>query len=199
MARLLYLLVRVLTALKRIYGDDRASQIAEFAVSLPLLVLFVVGIFDFSSAVTLKQKLTNAAREGARVAAADPANDLVNTGAIPPVSVGDAFQVVDQYLVSEKLNDCGLSIQRPSPNGVLIWTSTATGCPGGVSAALVLTINRGCVTTQTGGQTATYVVNTCVTLRYPYTWQFGGVSGLFGGRLTLPTGITTTAVAFNEN
>jgi Flp pilus assembly protein TadG len=199
MARLLYLPVWVLTALKRIYGDDRASQIAEFAVSLPLLVLFVVGIFDFSSAVTLKQKLTNAAREGARVAAADPANDLVNTGAIPPVSVGDAFQVVDQYLLSEKLNDCGLSIQRPSPNGVLIWTSTATGCPGGVSAALVLTINRGCVTPQTGGQTPTYVVNTCVTLRYPYTWQFGGVSGLFGGRLTLPTGITTTAVAFNEN
>jgi hypothetical protein len=74
-------------------GDDRASQIVEFAVSLPLLVLFVVGIFDFSSAITLKQKLTNAAREGARVAAADPANDL--GGAVPfPASVGDALQVV---------------------------------------------------------------------------------------------------------
>ena len=39
-------------------------------------MLFVVGIFDFSNAVSLKQKLTNAAREAARVAAADPANDL---------------------------------------------------------------------------------------------------------------------------
>jgi Flp pilus assembly protein TadG len=200
MARVPYLPVRVLTALKRIYGDDRASQIAEFAVSLPLLVLFVVGIFDFSSAVTLKQKLTNAAREGARVAAADPANDLVGTTTgLAPISVMDAWQVADAYLVSEKINDCGLSLQRPSPNGVLIWTSTASGCPGGVSAALVLTINRGCVTTQTAGSTPTYVVNTCVTIRYPYTWQFGGVSGLFGGSFTLPVGITTTAVAFNEN
>jgi len=35
----------------------------EFALSLPLLVFFVIGIFDFSSAISLKQKLTNAARE----------------------------------------------------------------------------------------------------------------------------------------
>jgi hypothetical protein len=186
--------IRAITDLWQECAEDRASQIAEFAVSLPLLVLFVIGIFDFSGAVTLKQKLTNAARDGARVAAADPANDLSNPRL--PVSVVDAFYVVDTYLASEKINDCGLKTALPVTNGVLIWKSTATGCPGGVSAALVLTINRGCVTQQTSG---IYAVNTCVTITYPYTWQFGGVSGLFGGRLTLPTGITTTAVAFNEN
>ena len=53
--------------LRRLWDDDRASQIVEFALSLPLLVLFVVGIFDFSGAISLKQKLTNAAREAARV------------------------------------------------------------------------------------------------------------------------------------
>jgi Flp pilus assembly protein TadG len=184
-------------ALWRGFGDDHASQIAEFAVSLPLLVLFVVGIFDFSGAVTLKQKLTNAAREGARVAAADPANDLVNTTPLP-VSVADAWQVVDNYLVSEKINDCQLGTAVPS-GGNLIWTYTAS-CPGGGSSnALVLTINRGCVTAKTVGQNTTYVVNSCVTLSYPYTWKFGGVSGLFGGRFTGPTAIATTAVAFNEN
>jgi len=41
--------------------DDRGSQMVEFAVTLPLLMVFVVGIFDFSGAFTLKQKLTNAA------------------------------------------------------------------------------------------------------------------------------------------
>ncbi|MGB8729537.1 MAG: TadE family protein, partial [Candidatus Sulfotelmatobacter sp.] len=61
---------------RRLWADDHASQIVEFALSLPLLVLFVVGIFDFSGAISLKQKLTNAAREAARVAAADPASDL---------------------------------------------------------------------------------------------------------------------------
>jgi Flp pilus assembly protein TadG len=187
-------------ALWRGFGDDHASQIAEFAVSLPLLVLFVVGIFDFSGAVTLKQKLTNAAREGARVAAADPANDLAGASSIAPVSVLDAWQVVDNYLVSEKINDCQLGTAVPLSGGNLIWTYTVASCPGGgPSNVLVLTINRGCVTAQTVGQSTTYVVNTCVTLSYPYTWKFGGVSGLFGGRFTGPTAIVTTAVACNEN
>ena len=184
----------------RACADTRASQIAEFAVSLPLLVVFVVGIFDFSGAITLKQKLTNAARDAARVAAADPANDLVNTGSPPPVSVVDAFYVVDNYLKSEQINDCGLAFQMPTSAGGLTWTSTATGCPGGgPTAALVLTINRGCVSPETGASTPTYAVNTCVTIRYPYSWKFGGVSGLFGGSFAGPSGITTTAVAFNEN
>src|SRR5580692_6258774 len=87
--------------LRRLWDDDRASQIVEFALSLPLLVLFVVGIFDFSGAISLKQKVTNAAREAARVAAADPANDLGSS--VQPASVLDAFYVVDNYLISEKL------------------------------------------------------------------------------------------------
>src|SRR5271170_114271 len=98
---------------RRLWADDRASQIVEFALSLPLLVLFVVGIFDFSGAISLKQKLTNAAREAARVAAADPANDLGNPSDAQPSSVIDAFYVVDNYLKSEKLNDCGLDTALP--------------------------------------------------------------------------------------
>lgn len=181
-----------------IFSETRASQIAEFAVSLPLLVVFVVGIFDFTGAVSLKQKLTNAARDAARTAAADPANDLINTG-VPPVSVVDAFWVVDNYLVSEKINDCGLSAIRPSSTGNLTWVSTATSCPGGASNALILTINRGCWTVQGGGATAVDVINTCVTIRYPYTWKFASLAGLFGGSFNQASYITTTAVAFNEN
>jgi hypothetical protein len=186
------------TWLWRICGDNRASQIAEFAVSLPLLVLFVIGIFDFSAAITLKQKLTNAARDGARVAAADPANDLGNTTP-PPVSVVDAFWVVDNYLLSEQINDCGLKTALPVTSGTLIWKSTAAGCLGGGSNSLILTINRGYVAQQTSGPNTSYAVGTQVTIRYPYAWQFGGVSGLFGGRFTGTSGITTAAVAFNEN
>src|ERR1700676_2138628 len=96
----------LLASLKRDWTEDCASQIVELAISLPVLVLFAVGIFDFSGALTLKQNLTNAAREGARVAAADPASDMY---ASVPVAVSDAFQVVDNYLLSEKINDCGLS------------------------------------------------------------------------------------------
>jgi Flp pilus assembly protein TadG len=181
--------------------DDRASQIVEFAVSLPLLVFFVVGIFDFSGALSLKQKLTNAAREGARVAAADPFSDLGSPAGVP-ASVSDAFQVVDNYLLSAKINDCGLGLGgSPAPTqtaGTLKWTSpTLTGCPGGTG--LTLTVDRGCITAQTSGQSSINVVDTCVTIVYPYSWRFTGVSGLFGRSFIPPVSITTTAVAFNEN
>jgi Flp pilus assembly protein TadG len=177
---------------------DRASQIVEFAVSLPLLVLFVVGIFDFSGALSLKQKLTNAAREGARVAAADPFSDLGSPSGVP-ASVSDAFQVVDNYLLSEKINDCGLAGTTPTQTATTLkWASpTLTGCPGGTG--LTLTVDRGCTTPQVSGQSTINVVNTCVTILYPYSWRFTGVSGLFGRSFVPPIGITASAVAFNEN
>src|SRR5215472_6126077 len=92
----------------RMCGDERAAQLAEFAISLPLLVFFVVGIFDFSSAFTLKQKLTNIARDAARTAAGSPANDLSSPSTTEPASVLDAFQLIDNYFVANNLNDCGV-------------------------------------------------------------------------------------------
>ena len=200
MSNRLHCLVCRVLALRPLWVDERASQIVEFALSLPLLVLFVVGIFDFSGAISLKQKLTNAAREAARVAAADPTNDLGNGAGVPPVSVIDAFYVVDNYLISEKLNDCGLSTALPTQTGgTLTWVSTATGCPGGPAGTLRLTINRACVTQQTINGNAVNLIGTCVTLLYPYKWQYTSVAGLLGVTFIGPTGITTAASAFNEN
>lgn len=192
--------IRWAKALWRACRDERAAQIVEFALSLPLLVVFVVGIFDFSGALSLKQKLTNAAREGARVAAADPANDLGNPSGVP-VSVADAFFVVDNYLLSEKINDCGLSSNPPTLSAALTWTSTTAGCPGGPSASLQLTINRGCVTPQTQVNTTTDVINTCVKIQYPYKWRFNSVITLLVPSATYAsvTSITTTATVFNQN
>src|SRR3981081_669713 len=93
--------------MERSWREEGGAQIVEFAVSLPLLVVFVVGIFDFSSAFTLKQKLTNAVRDAARTAAADPASDLDLT---TPASVRDAFHIVENYLTANNLDDCGLNL-----------------------------------------------------------------------------------------
>jgi len=190
--------IGVLAGLRRCWTEGGASQIVEFALSLPLLVLFVVGIFDFSGAISLKQKLTNAAREGARVAAADPANDLGS--ATVPASVADAFQVVDNYLISANVADCGLSVDMPTQTaGTLTWKSIATGSPCGPTSGLVLSIDRGCKSTIGSRSNPVNLIETCVTIQYPYKWQFNSVAGLLGGRFTGPASITTTATAFNEN
>jgi Flp pilus assembly protein TadG len=195
---------------KECWSGERAAQLVEFAVALPLLVVFVVGIFDFSGAYTLKQKLTNVARDAARAAAAEPISDL---SATTPVSVSDAFWMVDGYLAANHINDCGIGlgnvvVTRPT------WTyaapgSTTNGCP---SAGLTITINRGyyfpattgtqpagvnCVPQSASGTTA--VISTCVSIQYGYQWKFGQAASLLGRTPLLPSAITATAVAMNEN
>jgi Flp pilus assembly protein TadG len=208
--RLLHLGTWLRSLAARAWRDDSAAQIVEFAVSLPLLVVFVVGIFDFSNAFTLKQKLTNAVRDGARVAAADPASDLSSAA---PASVIDAFQVVHNNLLANKINDCGIDPSgglTPTTTSGLTWTYTGiTNCPPG---GLTITINRGyyfpansttlaSVTCSsqpvTGGLTA--VIGTCVSIQYAYPWRFGKVASLLGSAASLPTQVTATAVAMNEN
>jgi Flp pilus assembly protein TadG len=183
---------------------DDGAALVEFAVSLPLLMVFVVGIFDFSGAFTLKQKFTNVARDAARAAAADPASDLQS---ISPLSVKDAFQVVDSYLRANHINDCGITLSG-SPSG-LTWTSTATGnCATG---GLTIVINRGyyfpstgatlpsasCTSQNPAGKTA--IVGTCVSIQYGYAWRFGRVTSLLGRTATLPPKISASAVVMNEN
>jgi len=200
------------TLARGLYSDDRAAQIVELAVSLPLLVVFVVGIFDFSGAFTLKHKLTNAAREGARVAAAAPANDLGNPSNPVPASVDLAFRVVANYLGAVNMNVCGLNPATPSSQSGLTWTYTATGngCPTG---GLTIVINRGYVFPPTGASSPTActsqpssgitvnVVGTCVSITYAYKWRFNSVITLLvpGAIYAGISNLNTTAVAFNEN
>jgi hypothetical protein len=184
---------------KRPWRDEHASQIVEFALSLPLLVFLVVGIFDFSNALTLKQRLTNAAREAARVAAADPASDLVSPSAAVPVSVGDAFQVVDDYLITEQINDCGLSTASATNTGPnpLTWTYTSTGtCPG---TGITLIINRGCTSIMNTTAGVVNIIGTCVELDYPYKWEFNNVAGSLGYTASGPSTIVVKAGTLNEN
>ena len=87
------------------------SQIVELAVSLPLLMVFVIGITDFGTAFNLKQELNNAAREGARIAANQYMADVVNATPNSVITIHDA---VDNYLLAARVNDCGLSSASPT-------------------------------------------------------------------------------------
>lgn len=194
---------------KQLVRSDRGAQLVEFAVSLPLLVLFVVGIFDFSAAFTQKQKLTNVARDAARVAAADPSADVGNLTSGVPSSITHAFKVIDSYLTANKLNDCGLASKTPSSSGVT-WTYTIAPS-GNPPCGITVIINRGyyfpvtsttppalnCQSQAPGGQTA--LVGTCVSIQYAYPWKFGRAASLLGRNIALPANLSAVAVALNEN
>ena len=48
--------------------NERGAALIETAITIPIILLISVGIFEFGRAYQTTQVLTNAAREGARVA-----------------------------------------------------------------------------------------------------------------------------------
>lgn len=171
------------------------SQLAEFAVALPLLVVFVVGIFDFGEAFNLKQKLNNTAREGARFGSSLPTNDLNVIGT--PASVTSIRDLVDSDLLAARMNDCGLNTVAASNPAPMTWSYTAGG--GGCPAPLQLTIERYYSFQTTIGGDTFNVISTHVTISYPYRWHFNKVITTLvpGASYKGITQITTDAVVPN--
>lgn len=57
------------------FKEQKGHALVELALTLPLLLLVVFGIFEFGRAIYIKNTLNNAAREGARWASvSDPLN-----------------------------------------------------------------------------------------------------------------------------
>jgi Flp pilus assembly protein TadG len=151
-------------------ASSEAAQLVEFAVILPLLIVIIVGIFDFSQAFNLKQKLANAALLGARLGSSEPTTDLTQAS---PVTVTAIRDVVDTYLQRAEISDCALGAISAGVTP-LTWSATGT-CAGG--STFTLTIQRGYTfqATVTGVSSKVNVVSTLVTLSYPYQWQFNRV------------------------
>jgi hypothetical protein len=66
--------------------DERGAVLIEFALVLPVLLLLLVGMFDLGFAFQRYQAVTNAAREGARMAV------------LPGYSLADVQDRVRAYL-----------------------------------------------------------------------------------------------------
>ena len=55
-------------ALRRLRRSERGSELVEFAIVVPVLLLLIGGIIDFALLFQSYEVATNAAREGARLA-----------------------------------------------------------------------------------------------------------------------------------
>ena len=96
--------------------DSRGTALIEMAFTLPLLLLISIGIIEFGRAFQTWQVLTNAAREGARVAV------------LPGISDSMVTARVNEYIQAGVLDASvtpTISIQRNAT--ISYGTGTATG------------------------------------------------------------------------
>ena len=200
MSRIRQFAMLLLMEAKSAATGDSGSQIAEFAVALPLLLIMVVGIFDFGNAYNIKQRVTNVAREAARMGASQPTADLTTS---TPASILEIRDMVAAALQNGRLSDCGLGTTAAVAAGAATpwkWTFT-TSC--GTAGNLVLTVDRGFVFTSsiTAGGTAVKMISTNVTLLYPYQWKFNRLITLVVPTAIYPgtTQISVASVMANQS
>ena len=97
--------------------SERGAALLEVALTLPLLLLVATGIFEFGRAYQTWQILTNAAREGARVAV------------LPGVDDNAVEDRVVEYMTSGLLpraDDADISIDRDTEVDIGAGTASAS-------------------------------------------------------------------------
>ena len=100
-----------LTRVKRLargFASEEGAQLVEFALTFPMMLLLMLGIIDFGLAFQRYQVLTNAAREGARVAV------------LPGYAPADVRIRVDQYLLGSSLTPTSVRMLTITPTIVTV-------------------------------------------------------------------------------
>ena len=169
--------------------DVQGAALLEFAISLPLLVVFVVGIYDFSGAFNQKQKIEQAAQEGAIIAGAQLTSDIASPSA-PDSLLPVVAAVFNSLAGSGVLQGCTLPATATGTG--LASTYKINGCPD----QLIITINRGTVV----NSVSPALVGTSIQVQYPYHWRFNSVIQLLvpGASYAATTQVTESATVHNQ-
>lgn len=90
--------------------NERGAALLETAITVPIILLISVGIFEFGRAYQVQQVLTNAVREGSRVAVIEGTSDAQVT------------KIVSDYMASGNLprdpaNPPTITVLRNEPFG----------------------------------------------------------------------------------
>jgi hypothetical protein len=185
--------------------ENAGSAILEFAIVLPLLVVFVVGIYDFSGAFNQKQKIEQAAQEGAITAGAQPRTDITSaaiTSTVPaPTSLLPAVTAIFNSLAGSgglpNANSGSCAPPGTATGTGILTVYTISGCSSGFPGDnLIITINRGWVS----GTGTPVAIGTTVTIVYPYHWQFNRVIQTLipGATFASITPLTESAAVHNQ-
>src|SRR5579859_2043003 len=146
----------------RLATECRGAEIAEAAAVLPLMFMFLLGIFWFGQAFSIYGAITRAAQEGARAGAA-PYCSTCATGNRP---AQNAFNAVQAVLIASQLdpNKIPNTTTTPPLNSCILGGGTQS-CDGSVSSKVCVQTPVQ-LTSTVGG--AAGVCGISVTFQYPF-------------------------------
>ena len=112
------------SVLRRLRRSESGAETIEFALTLPLLLLVVLGIVEFGFVFQQYEVVTNAAREGARMAS------LSTYGTTNATRVTNAQFRVNQYLIAAGLDTASATVCVGPNDSTCTGAITQTALPG---------------------------------------------------------------------
>ena len=103
---------------QRVAASERGAELIEFALVFPLLLLIVLGIVDFGFMFQRLEVVTNAAREGARIAAADLTMSSGTTSCTMPSCTGNILKETAARISSALMPAATISVNLEPDTGV---------------------------------------------------------------------------------
>lgn len=109
-------------AMRKRLKSQRGAALLETAITIPLVLLISVGIFEFGRAFQTWQVLTNAAREGARIAVLPATTDeqvqalvrsYMNAGGLPLANDASVDVSVERAVALGPNNASRITIRYP--------------------------------------------------------------------------------------
>lgn len=167
-------------------------------MSLPLLLVIVIGIIDFARAYNTKHITENAARMAARTMISTPLSvydpncswNKASPGSGTPCPIQGVAVSVANYLTNAGLSTGAcLATATASYTSPFTWTYSCNNVTLVIDKAYTIT-----------GPNGASISATKISLSYPYTFMFGRIIGLLVPGATGPLGtviLTTNAVMEN--
>lgn len=109
-------------------GRRRGATLVETALVLPICLLFVLGVFEYSRYLMMLHLATNAAREGCRYAVSHTQPVTID-GTTQGNTTSDVTNVVSNYLAGQQLYSQAINVYQSDSlgNNVGAWTDAAAG------------------------------------------------------------------------
>lgn len=109
-------------------SSRRGGTLVETAIVLPLVMLFILGVFEYSRYLMMVHLCTNAAREGCRYAVSHSQPVTVG-GATQGNATSDVTNVVTAYMAGQTLASQSVQVYQSDSlgNSTGSWSDAAAG------------------------------------------------------------------------
>jgi Flp pilus assembly protein TadG len=129
--------------IRRVRSDDGSAAV-EFAIIVPVLILFVIGVLEFSLVLRDYLGVSSSVRVGARIASSGAGSGPGCDDASPPTCTNRTTPSLAQA-AADAIQRAGTAMPQNSIDEIWVYQANSSGFPGTATSQATSTCTTNCV------------------------------------------------------